>query len=411
MAYIGKGLDNGVRNRFIFAATQGQKIFTGSDLDGKTLTISDALYCDVYHNGVKIKLTTDWSSSTTTMTLVTGASVNDVIEIISFDVFGVPDTVPASTGGAFAGGVTFSTKLNVPTATTAPSAPSEGDIWFNTSTSTVSGIGSKTMASYSGTSWEQMSNRFSASGGTVTTSGGYTIHTFTSSGTFTVGSLGGSVNYLVVAGGGAGGYSSPGGGGAGGFLTNTVTVNSGGVYTVTVGGGGATTAPNHDRGNSGANSVLSGTGITTITSVGGGGGGGGSSNINGASGGSGGGSGQNGGSGTQGSGTAGQGSAGGYGNGGGGGASAVGENGYGSGGTNTGVGGAGTASSITGSAVTYAGGGAGYGRSGAGGVISATGGAGGGGNTATNGTANTGGGGGADGGSGASGIVIIRYLT
>ena len=106
MAYIGKGLDNGVRNQFIFAATQGQKIFTGSDLDGKTLTISDALYCDVYHNGVKIKLTTDWSSSTTTMTLVTGASVNDVIEIISFEVFGIPNTVPASTGGTFGGGIT-----------------------------------------------------------------------------------------------------------------------------------------------------------------------------------------------------------------------------------------------------------------------------------------------------------------
>lgn len=104
MAYIGKGLDNGVRNRFIYSSTQGQTAFTGSDLDGKTLTISDALYTDVYHNGVKIKLTTDWSSSTTTMTLVTGASVNDVIEIISFDVFGVPNTVP-SFGGTFTGAI------------------------------------------------------------------------------------------------------------------------------------------------------------------------------------------------------------------------------------------------------------------------------------------------------------------
>ena len=109
MAYIGKGLDNGVRNRFIYSSTQGQTAFTGSDLDGKTLTISDALYTDVYHNGVKIKLTTDWSSSTTTMTLVTGASVNDVIEIISFDSFGVPDTVPASTGGTFGGGISATT--------------------------------------------------------------------------------------------------------------------------------------------------------------------------------------------------------------------------------------------------------------------------------------------------------------
>ena len=44
-----------------------------------------------------------------------------------------------------------------------------------------------------------------ASGGTVTTSGGYTIHTFNSSGTFTVNSGSGNVEYLIIAGAGAGG--------------------------------------------------------------------------------------------------------------------------------------------------------------------------------------------------------------
>ena len=106
MAYIGKSPQNGVRNRFVYAATQGQTAFTGADADSKTLAISDALYTDVYQNGVKLKLTTDWSATTTTVTLVNAASADDVIEIISFDVFGIPDTVSAKSGGVFSGGIT-----------------------------------------------------------------------------------------------------------------------------------------------------------------------------------------------------------------------------------------------------------------------------------------------------------------
>ncbi len=130
MAYIGKSPQNGVRNRFVYAATQGQTAFTGADADSKTLAISDQLYTDVYQNGVKLKLTTDWSATTTTVTLVNAASVDDVREIVSFDVFGVPDTVPASTGGTFNGAIsatsygavsgttgTFSGAISTPAAT------------------------------------------------------------------------------------------------------------------------------------------------------------------------------------------------------------------------------------------------------------------------------------------------------
>ena len=105
MAYIGKSPQNGVRNRFVYAATQGQTAFTGADADSKTLVVSDQLYTDVYQNGVKLKLTTDWTATATTVTLVNAASADDVIEIVSFDVFSVSDTVPASTGGAFAGAI------------------------------------------------------------------------------------------------------------------------------------------------------------------------------------------------------------------------------------------------------------------------------------------------------------------
>ena len=46
---------------------------------------------------------------------------------------------------------------------------------------------------------------FSATGGTVTTSGSYTIHTFTAGGTFTVSGQSGTVDMMVLAGAGGGG--------------------------------------------------------------------------------------------------------------------------------------------------------------------------------------------------------------
>ena len=109
MAYIGRGLDNGVRNQFVFAATQGQTSFSGADSDGKTLAISDILYTDCFQNGVKLEPTTDYTVSLTTLTLVSAASLNDVVDIVSFDIFAVPDTVPASTGGTFGGGISATT--------------------------------------------------------------------------------------------------------------------------------------------------------------------------------------------------------------------------------------------------------------------------------------------------------------
>ena len=117
----------------------------------------------------------------------------------------------------------------------------------------------------------------SATGGTITTSGDYKVHTFTGDGCFVV-STAGDVDYLVVAGGGGGGNPPgyAGGGGAGGFrvsnqlglpeATTSPLANPTGIpvsvatYPVTVGGGG----PASNTGN-GSNSVFS-----TITAAGGG---------------------------------------------------------------------------------------------------------------------------------------------
>lgn len=261
----------------------------------------------------------------------------------------------------------------------------------------------------------------SGSGGTVTTSGGYTIHTFTTSGTFIVSGGTLSVDYLVVAGGGGGGGTDGGGGGAGGMKTGTGFSVAAGSYSITVGAGG-TGGTGAGKGTNGGDSIFS-----TITSTGGGGGGV-YNNQTGLNGGSGGGGGANGGGSTAGgTGTAGQGNNGGSGKGptnyagaGGGGAGAVGGDAAATGSAGGGNGGAGSASSISGSSVTYAGGGGGgtyLGTAGAGG----SGGGGAGTNvnrgTGTAGTVNTGGGGGGGGdtvgtgGAGGSGIVIIRYLT
>jgi len=199
-----------------------------------------------------------------------------------------------------------------------------------------------------------------ATGGTITTDGDYTVHTFTSDGTFTpLTSM--NVEYLVVAGGGGGGAGYyGGGGGAGGTIGNgaydhAVTAQA---YSVTVGDGGPGSTSISVRGTNGSNSVFD-----TVTSTGGGGGGsrtgssGGTSN--GAAGGSGGGASFR--SSTGGAGTAGQGNNGGSTNAVGFGASGGGAGAVGVGGTQSTScpGGIGVQNDISGTNTYYAGGGGG----------------------------------------------------
>jgi len=300
----------------------------------------------------------------------------------------------------------------------------------------------------------------SATGGTITTSGNFKIHTFTGDGCFVVSQIGAGagpsiVDYLVIAGGGSGGSNKGGGGGAGGYReaktgnngchTASPTATPTGItlttqtYPITVGGGGAGGC--HPNYNNGSNSVFS-----TITSAGGGAGGGKTSAVgSGKDGGSGGGGlggyganpcgaaggsgntppvsppqGNNGGTGTPGNTSCDSG-------GGGGSAVAVGPNGNPGAGAGA-PGGAGATSGIGGSNVQRAAGGGGAVRRGDGqptGRSSGTGGSGGGGNggggpnpcaAGTAGSANTGSGGGGGGpgsggaaGGGGKGLVIIRY--
>jgi len=83
-----------------------------------------------------------------------------------------------------------------------------------------------------------------ATGGTITESGDFRIHTFTSGGTFAVSKLGTGptgdlANFLIVAGGGNSGTNSEGAGaGAGGFREFSCQPISASSYPISVGGPG-----------------------------------------------------------------------------------------------------------------------------------------------------------------------------
>ena len=372
------------------------------------------------------------------------ASISDagLFTSTTIDATKLTGNLPAISGASLTG-----IDAGATVASSAPGSPSAGDMWFDTT------AGTNAMKVYNGTNWDQMSNKFSASGGTTSLYGSYKVHTFTSSGTFTA-EASGDVDYLIIAGGGGGGggadstWHGGGGGGAGGMLSAAAFSVTAQDYTITIGAGGSGGTGANNPGNigtSGANTTALG-----FTAIGGGSGGAGlNTAANGKlarDGGSGGGDG--------GGGTANQGASGtsGQGNDGGDQANMGGEGGdpYGAGGGGKGavggnviinapgIGGAGATNAYrTGSNVTYAGGGGGgnatdgtnYGTASGSGAGGAGGGGDGGGHGANsvasarsvgqNATANTGGGGGGgsggtpqyNGGSGGSGIVVIRYAV
>jgi hypothetical protein len=131
-----------------------------------------------------------------------------------------------------------------------------------------------------------VNNFICATGGTITESGDYRVHTFTGPGTFTVGKAPDPalavVDYLVVAGGGGAGYFLGGAGGGGGYRESSGTASgcysasplgacvsalpvTATAYPITVGAGGAGVDSSPYVGNQGNPSIF-----LTITSAGGG---------------------------------------------------------------------------------------------------------------------------------------------
>jgi hypothetical protein len=427
MSYIGQTLGQGKASRTLFTASGGET----------AVTVENGYQVgqlDVFLNGVKLVEGEDYTASngTTITGLSPALSSTDKINFIALDTFSISDSVPAS-GGTFTGNVTAPSLILTPRTVPTSPTPVEGQMYYNDVDNVVK--------VYNGSTWDQLSNKFSATGGTESTHsfGGttYKIHTFTSSGTFTV-TAGGSVDVLVVAGGGAGSaaVNYGGAGGAGGLIWLSGHTLIAGTYATVIGAGAS--GYDSNRGNNGGNTTMFG-----LTAIGGGGGGFQGGTTTGKDGGSGGGGGYtstgNYGAGTQSSqsgdsGTYGFGNNGGFGNSGS--TSPAGPNSSGGGG---GAGGAGTAgdfslpprggvgkdmSTYVGTSVGdsgwFASGGGGSNQSGYSAGTASAGGGGDGANynnsLATHGDANTGGGGGCGtntqgGRNGGSGVVIVRYVV
>ena len=93
MPYIGRSENFGVRSRFQYQATASQTSFSGSDANSLTLSYNDSRYMDVYQNGVLLVPGTDYAATTgTTVVLVTGATLNDIVEMVVYDVFTVANS-------------------------------------------------------------------------------------------------------------------------------------------------------------------------------------------------------------------------------------------------------------------------------------------------------------------------------
>ena len=113
MPYIGVSPFNGVRKKHTYTATASQTSFSGAGTEGITLSYKDSTFVDVYQNGVKLGEADYTSTSGTAIVLGTGASLNDLVEVVVYDVFSVADTVSKADGGTFDGNVTMGGTLGV----------------------------------------------------------------------------------------------------------------------------------------------------------------------------------------------------------------------------------------------------------------------------------------------------------
>ena len=128
MAYIGVSPSNGVRKKHTYTATASQTSFSGAGDEGITLAYRDSNYVDVYQNGVKLADEDYTATSGTAIVLAQGASADDIVEIIAFDVFSVADTVSKADGGTFDGNVEMAGTLGVTGVLTGTSLDISGDI-------------------------------------------------------------------------------------------------------------------------------------------------------------------------------------------------------------------------------------------------------------------------------------------
>lgn len=97
-----------------YTATSGQTTFTGADNNSATLSYS-AGNIIVSLNGVILDNGSDYTSTSgTSIVLASGAAAGDHLAIVAFKSFNVADTVSATTGGTFGGGLTVAGNVSLP---------------------------------------------------------------------------------------------------------------------------------------------------------------------------------------------------------------------------------------------------------------------------------------------------------
>src|SRR6056300_740858 len=175
-----------------------QSVFTGDGSTGLTAVAGRGYFIDT-------------TSGTVTVTLPASPSAGDVVVLKDYartwDTNAV--SIASTTFDGASNNPSFST--NGQTVTLVYMDSTKG--WSLINEDTTTGLGAEYI---------------SATGGTVTESGDYKIHTFTGDGCFVVSSVGNpvgsdSVDYLIVAGGGGAGGDSGGGAGGGGLRFSNCT--------------------------------------------------------------------------------------------------------------------------------------------------------------------------------------------
>lgn len=111
--------------KFAYTATAGQTVFSGSDDNANTLALTVDTEI-VMLNGVVLEQDTDYTATTTSITLTSGAASGDELNVFAFGSFQVADTVSKSLGGTFDAGVNVLGNVGIGTSSPSFTAGSNG---------------------------------------------------------------------------------------------------------------------------------------------------------------------------------------------------------------------------------------------------------------------------------------------
>ena len=274
---------NGTSSRQTYTATASQTTFA---------ITYDVGFVDVYLNGSKLLVGTDFTATSgTSIVLTTGAASGDIVDIVAYGAFNVANTyTQAAADAKFAqvvnnlsdldnaataltnlGLTATAAELNIldgVTATTAELNILDGVTATTTELNYVDGVTSSiqtqidnidALPSQTGNNGLFLTTDGTDASWAAAGGGLQSIQVFTASGTWTKPSGISKIKVTVTGGGGAGGgaqayYGEPaGGGGAGGTSIRFIDVSAVSSETITIGSGGTGVAGSND-GNAGGNS-------------------------------------------------------------------------------------------------------------------------------------------------------------